>query len=164
MVIDFRRKRRDHRAPLPRHPTFPPVVHDPQFDLQLVNAVILIALEARAGRHAVGLDDPIFVHRQWIGRFVPLLRPPFLARLLLRPFFHARRLGRCRQLMLRRWWRAAPGWRGAAKGDLIATHLDAVEPPPHVSLPQFARIRPEPLAHLLSQGADAVRGGGGRAQ
>src|ERR1700682_5881249 len=54
MATDPGRQRRDYRPAVGGHPTFAPITNDLRTDHQVLNKVILIALEARAGRHVGG--------------------------------------------------------------------------------------------------------------
>ena len=67
MAFDAGRHFRHQLAPIRRQPTFAPIAHHALTKHQLLNDVILIALEYRARRQARDLDDPLFVDRA-IGR------------------------------------------------------------------------------------------------
>ena len=60
------RHRRENRLPVGREPALPADAHDMRAQHQILDDEVLVALEARPGRH-VGLDDALLVNDQPLG-------------------------------------------------------------------------------------------------
>src|SRR4051794_13859142 len=95
MPGDPGRQRRDHGLSVRREPALAAIADHVGANDHVLDQEILVALEARAGRH-LGRDDPLLVHAQ-IGSAAPLaaaLAPTLLRRRVPARLLHPARLDR----------------------------------------------------------------------
>src|SRR3954453_15903965 len=85
------RHRREDGPPVGREPAFPADAHDMRAQHQILDDEVLVALEARPGRH-VGLDDALLFNDQPLGLALPdAALAGLVRRLRFRLLLHAAR-------------------------------------------------------------------------